>query len=179
MGFLVVVAAAVSHVRVTRFRWAQTTHSREQKRHSRALDGLGTSKSSSHSEHVSVTGSAGTPRGISRPSLDSASGTNTSSSVLERHRGTAEAARTLVLECHPDAEETRKWNQPTHVVDGENRFYLAHYAEHVNLGFHEGASVDDPEGLLSGTGKAMRHVKLTSPEDLDDPALRALVERAA
>lgn len=99
--------------------------------------------------------------------------------VPERHRETVEAARALVLKCHPDAEETLKWNQPTYVVGGENRFYLAHYAEHVNLGFHEGASVDDPDGLLSGTGKAMRHVKLASPDDLDDPDLRALVERAA
>lgn len=99
--------------------------------------------------------------------------------VPERHRETVEAARDLVLECHPDAEETLRWNQPTYVVDGENRFYLAHYADHVNLGFFLGASVDDPEELLDGTGDAMRHVKLTDPADADDPDLRALVERAA
>lgn len=100
-------------------------------------------------------------------------------SVPERHRGTVEAARALILEYHPEAQETLKWNQPTYVGDGENRFYLAHYTDHVNLGFFRGASTDDPDGLLEGTGDAMRHVKLTGPADLEDPALGTLVARAA
>ena len=37
----------------------------------------------------------------------------------------------------------------------------------VNLGFFRGTSLDDPEGLLEGTGKAMRHVKVRSIEDAD------------
>jgi hypothetical protein len=48
----------------------------------------------------------------------------------------------------------------------------------VNLGFYRSAALDDPEGLLDGTGKAMRHVKVPSIEDADRPALRRLVEAA-
>ncbi len=98
--------------------------------------------------------------------------------VPERHRATVTAIRELLYEVHPDAEETLKWRQPTFVVDGRNRFYVAWYAEHVNLGLFRGASTDDPDGLLDGTGEAMRHVSFVEAEEVGDPAVRALVERA-
>ena len=46
----------------------------------------------------------------------------------------------------------------------------------VSLGFMHGTSLPDPQGLLEGTGKNLRHVKLKKKEDVDNPALRALVE---
>jgi hypothetical protein len=46
----------------------------------------------------------------------------------------------------------------------------------VSLGFHHGTRLPDPEGLLEGTGKNLRHVKLRKPEDVAAPALRALLE---
>jgi hypothetical protein len=49
----------------------------------------------------------------------------------------------------------------------------------INLGFYYGADLPDPEGLLEGTGELMRHVKITSLEQLDNPALRQLVEAAS
>lgn len=49
----------------------------------------------------------------------------------------------------------------------------------VNLGFARGVDLPDPEGLLVGTGKRARHVRLTTPADVDRPALRALIEAAA
>jgi len=49
----------------------------------------------------------------------------------------------------------------------------------VNLGFARGAELPDPEGLLSGTGKRARHVRLSSQADVSRPALRALIEAAA
>lgn len=48
----------------------------------------------------------------------------------------------------------------------------------VNLGLARGADLPDPAGLLAGTGKRARHVKLARVEDVDDPALRALLEEA-
>jgi hypothetical protein len=38
--------------------------------------------------------------------------------------------------------------------------YVAVYSAHVNVGFFQGATLDDPHGLLQGSGKLMRHVKL-------------------
>ena len=48
----------------------------------------------------------------------------------------------------------------------------------VNLGFYYGADLDDPNGLLEGTGKALRHVKVHDAAVLKDPALRRLVTEA-
>jgi len=38
--------------------------------------------------------------------------------------------------------------------------------------------MDDPDGLLEGTGKGMRHVKLREPNDADRPAVKRLVRQA-
>ena len=56
--------------------------------------------------------------------------------------------------------------------------YIGAYTDHVNLGFNHGAALDDPDGLLEGMGKRLRHVQVRSAEQLDDPALRALIEAA-
>lgn len=48
----------------------------------------------------------------------------------------------------------------------------------VNFGFARGTSLPDPAGLLEGTGKNARHVKLKTLEQLDDPALRDLLDVA-
>jgi len=49
----------------------------------------------------------------------------------------------------------------------------------VTFGFHFGTSLSDPEGLLEGTGKNMRHVKLRDVQSLEQKGLRELVRSAA
>lgn len=60
----------------------------------------------------------------------------------------------------------------------EHFCYIALYDYHVNLGFNHGAELPDPEGLLEGPGKMLRHTKIAEPEDLEDPAVRRLLEAA-
>ena len=48
----------------------------------------------------------------------------------------------------------------------EGYAYVMPHAAHANLGFYQGALLDDPAGLLEGTGKRMRHVKLQTVEDV-------------
>lgn len=57
---------------------------------------------------------------------------------------------------------------------------LAAHAKWVSLHFMRGNGLPDPDGLLEGSGKALRHVKLRSQADLDErtPALRALLQAA-
>jgi uncharacterized protein DUF1801 len=57
-------------------------------------------------------------------------------------------------------------------------FHIAVYANHVNLGFNHGATLDDPLGILKGTGKRIRHLTLKIPADLARPEIRAYVRRA-
>ena len=52
------------------------------------------------------------------------------------------------------------------------------YPRWVNLFFLQGASLRDPSLLLKGTGSAVRQIRLDRAEDLDSPALRALIAAA-
>ena len=47
------------------------------------------------------------------------------------------------------------------------------------FGFPFATSLPDPKGLLEGTGKNMRHVKLRSAEDLEKKGLRELIVAAS
>jgi hypothetical protein len=48
----------------------------------------------------------------------------------------------------------------------------------VNLGFYHGASLKDPAGLLEGTGKKLRHVKLRGMAEARNPAIESLLIQA-
>jgi hypothetical protein len=64
-------------------------------------------------------------------------------------------------------------DRPSHAVVG-----ITLYPRWVNLGFLEGAMLDDPAHLLVGTGSQFRHVRLNAAADLDALALRALIDQA-
>ena len=55
-------------------------------------------------------------------------------------------------------------------------FAIVPYRVHVNLEFADGARLPDPEHLLEGSGKNIRHVKIRTPEDMDKAEVRALVQ---
>jgi len=56
--------------------------------------------------------------------------------------------------------------------------YVNAFTAHVNVGFFQGASLPDPDRLLQGTGKFMRHVKLRPGLASNDAALRKLIDAA-
>lgn len=55
---------------------------------------------------------------------------------------------------------------------------IAVYRNWINLYFFEGGSLPDPEGLLQGSGRMVRSIRLTSAADLDRPAVKALMAEA-
>src|SRR5262249_35931621 len=57
-------------------------------------------------------------------------------------------------------------------------FSIAIYPRCVNLMFRFGAELDDPKGILLGTGNQMRHLRLPSAATLDEPEVRALMDQA-
>jgi hypothetical protein len=85
--------------------------------------------------------------------------------------------RAFVRKHAPELTERLFMDVPSYFLGDELRFYLADHSRHVNLGFTTGAHVPDPDGLLEGTGKNLRHVKVRSREDLS-PALARLLRRA-
>lgn len=52
------------------------------------------------------------------------------------------------------------------------------FARHVILGFPRGIDLNDPAGVLQGSGKAMRHVTLKKLSDLDRPEIRLYLRQA-
>jgi hypothetical protein len=77
-----------------------------------------------------------------------------------------------------DVRELLHDGHPTACV-GEAAFaYVNAFKAHVNVGFFRGAEIADPERLLEGTGKFMRHVKLRPESDVDAIALLKLIETA-
>jgi hypothetical protein len=54
-------------------------------------------------------------------------------------------------------------------------FSIVLYPRYVTLFFLQGVGLPDPERLLQGDGKVVRHIKLESPADLDKPAIRTLM----
>lgn len=57
-------------------------------------------------------------------------------------------------------------------------FHIAVYPKHVNLGFNCGATLADPDEILEGSGKQIRHIPIKAPEDLLRPEIRSYVRRA-
>ena len=56
--------------------------------------------------------------------------------------------------------------------------YVTVFEKHINLGFFFGGFLHDPEGLLLGSGKRMRHIKIGFTQDSDTPAIKNLLEQA-
>ena len=56
--------------------------------------------------------------------------------------------------------------------------YVNVFASHVNVGFFHGAALPDPNHLLQGTGKFMRHVKLKPGTATNSAALSSLIDAA-
>ena len=60
----------------------------------------------------------------------------------------------------------------------ESHVYIMPRPKYVNLGFWHGINIKDPIGLLEGTGKKMRHVKVHSLEQAKQPEIRELIDRS-
>jgi hypothetical protein len=106
------------------------------------------------------------------------------------HAETLLAIRALVGALHPDAVESASvregsvwWGFAPAKMKAGYAWAMPH-ATHVNLGFFHGVTLPDPSGLLTGTGKALRHVKLIGAHAVGGDAIRglmlaAMTERAA
>lgn len=75
----------------------------------------------------------------------------------------------------PDVVDLLHDRYPTACVDGFALGYVAVFRAHVNVGFFLGTVLPDPDGLLEGTGRFMRHVKLRPGVRLDEAALTGLI----
>jgi hypothetical protein len=84
----------------------------------------------------------------------------------------------VMRRCGDDVRELIHDDQPTACVGDAAFGYVDAFTAHINVGFFGGADLEDPAGLLEGTGKFMRHVKLRPDRDVDASALTRLIQTA-
>lgn len=83
-----------------------------------------------------------------------------------------ETVRTLIHQAVPNVSEEFKWSRPIFRTT-KDFAYLQANKNHVNLGFYKGfENLNDPNKLLEGTGKTMRHIKLKKASDIDGELLK-------
>ena len=94
------------------------------------------------------------------------------------------AARTLILKEAPEASEFvyEVYTIADHFAFTERPsdafVFTTTHAHWVNLGFNFGSRLPDPDGLLQGEGKWIRHIRITQTAELEAPGVRDLVRAA-
>jgi hypothetical protein len=93
-----------------------------------------------------------------------------------------EGIRLFILDAYPDANEllyhthalTSLYSVTEKMYDGFCMIPI--YTNHLNLGFNKGTLLPDPQGLLQGTGKLIRHIPITHKNDYNNAAVKKLVK---
>ena len=93
----------------------------------------------------------------------------------------ASKTRRLVLDVLPDADEKTYWGWSNTWYGTSDKnidavFAISPQKGYVNLFFLRGTELSDPDGLLEGTGKKLRHVKIRDAADLKRVSLRKLMK---
>ena len=94
------------------------------------------------------------------------------------HQELLEMLRTLIFETFPKVNEQYKWSRPVYATE-KDFCYLAKAKKYVTLGFYNIQNISDPKGILEGTGKNMRHVKVDKKEKIDKPLFKKMLQQAA
>jgi hypothetical protein len=95
------------------------------------------------------------------------------------------AVREVVLEEAPDAIESVSKSYAVAIGFSftgkplkDGFCHIVTYSTHVNLGFNRGALLPDPNQVLVGTGKSIRHVTIHNHSELERPLVRRYLQAA-
>ena len=84
----------------------------------------------------------------------------------------------VISKAAPDLTTSLKWGNLTY-QGAKIVCSVVSHRNHVNVQLWAGAELDDPTGLLEGTGKEMRHIKVSSEADLVAKVVAGFVKQAA
>lgn len=104
--------------------------------------------------------------------------------TAESQKPTLARLRELILSIHPQACEVVRLGDRAATYGlgpkkmSEGYVYILPHAGWVNLGFYKGADLPDPDGLLEGTGKKLRHIKIRAVAEADNPTIQMLIQAA-
>lgn len=80
--------------------------------------------------------------------------------------------------CGNEVRESMHDGCPVACVEDAPFGYVNTFKTHISVGFFHGATLKDPAGLMEGSGKHMRHVKLKLESETNMKALRDLIDAA-
>jgi hypothetical protein len=102
--------------------------------------------------------------------------------MLKQHKGELRAIAQhwfdVMRNCGDEVREVLHDGCPVACFGDVPFCYVNVFTSHVNIGFFQGAVLQDQAGLLLGNGKFMRHVKLRPGSLTDDAPLKKLIEAA-
>ena len=95
-----------------------------------------------------------------------------------RNQGIIRALRTFVKRKAPQLQDSVKWGNGCWLQGKAPVAYVYSAPDHVQFGFFGGSALKDPEGLLKGEGKFVRHIKVRKRSDIDEAAFDKLLTQA-
>jgi hypothetical protein len=97
--------------------------------------------------------------------------------VLPEHQDIVRVLRELMAECASEAHEVISHGSPAWRGD-KNLAIISPSKTHITFAFERGAEFEDAHGLLAGSGKKTRHVKIKNFESMNQDALRDYIAQA-
>jgi hypothetical protein len=88
------------------------------------------------------------------------------------------ALRKLVKKAAPSLVESVKWGNGVWLGEEWPVAFLHAKDDHLQFGFFGGSGLKDPKGLLRGSGKYIKHIKIYTLGDIDEAAFTRLVRQA-
>lgn len=82
----------------------------------------------------------------------------------------------IITQSAPSLTSSLKWGNHTYSAV-KNVCAIITHKHHVNLQFFQGAHLDDPRKVLTGTGKDMRHIKIVGISDVDKEYIAFLLQQ--
>lgn len=93
---------------------------------------------------------------------------------IPEHQELLNELRNLLADTVEDLQESYKWSRPVYGKTS-NSIYLQRTKKHVTLGFFDATSINDELGLLEGSGKDMRHIKIKTKADMKLEVFRSMI----
>lgn len=94
---------------------------------------------------------------------------------VENHKEILTELRKLIFSIAPNTKEQFKWSRPVYGID-KDFCYFKTTKKHVTLGFFEFNKIKTNKHLIEGTGKSMRHVKLSSVSEIKDLQIKEMIK---
>jgi hypothetical protein len=78
-----------------------------------------------------------------------------------------------------DVTEAIKWKFPVFMKDGKDFAFIRTAKHHVTLGLNNSAKLKDPDNLLEGEGKTMKHLKIRNLDDMKPALIKSWLKQAS